>query len=291
MNTYKLFFDTDCDITPEIAKKYDAGLISMPYAVEGEEIYPYVTWQTFDVKGFQNMLRKGTIPTTSAITVEEYKRYFEPFLKEGKDILYIHFSRAMTVTFTNCDQAIKELKEKYPDRRIELIDTKAITLGSFYLCLEMAELYASGKSIDEMLKWAETEIDHAAFYFFADNLKFFARSGRVSGFSAFMGGMIGIKPIIYINNEGKMVSIDKAIGRKKALDKIMDYMDKVGDDVANHKIIIAHADSMNLVEELIALCKAKYGDNLDILVEDINPTAGSHCGPDCAGIAFHAKHR
>lgn len=291
MNTYKLFFDTDCDITPEIAKKYDAGLISMPYAVEGEEIYPYVTWQTFDVKGFQNMLRKGIIPTTSAISVEEYKRYFEPFLKEGKDILYIHFSRAMTVTFTNCDQAIKELKEKYPDRRIELIDTKAITLGSFYLCLEMAELYASGKSIDEMLKWAETEIDHAAFYFFADNLKFFARSGRVSGFSAFMGGMIGIKPIIYINNEGKMVSIDKAIGRKKALDKIMDYMDKVGDDVANHKIIIAHADSMNLVEELISLCKAKYGENLDILVEDINPTAGSHCGPDCAGIAFHAKHR
>lgn len=291
MNTYKLFFDTDCDITPEIAKKYDAGLISMPYAVEGEEIYPYVSWQTFDVKGFQNMLRKGVIPTTSAISVEEYKRYFEPFLKEGKDILYIHFSRAMTVTFTNCDQAIKELKEKYPDRRIELIDTKAITLGSFYLCLEMAELYASGKSIDEMLKWAETEIDHAAFYFFADNLKFFGRSGRVSGFSAFMGGMIGIKPIIYINSEGKMVSIDKAIGRKKALDKILDYMDKVGDDVANHKIIIAHADSMNLVEELISLCKAKYGENLDILVEDINPTAGSHCGPDCAGIAFHAKHR
>lgn len=291
MNTYKLFFDTDCDITPEIAKKYDAGLISMPYAVEGEEIYPYVTWKTFDVKGFQNMLRKGVIPTTSAISVEEYKRYFEPFLKEGKDILYIHFSRAMTVTFTNCDQAIKELKEKYPDRRIELIDTKAITLGSFYLCLEMAELYASGKSIDEMLKWAETEIDHAAFYFFADNLKFFGRSGRVSGFSAFMGGMIGIKPIIYINSEGKMVSIDKAIGRKKALDKILDYMDKVGDDVANHKIIIAHADSMNLVEELISLCKAKYGENLDILVEDINPTAGSHCGPDCAGIAFHAKHR
>ena len=142
-----------------------------------------------------------------------------------------------------------------------------------------------------MLKWAETEIDHAAFYFFADNLKFFGRSGRVSGFSAFMGGMIGIKPIIYINSEGKMVSIDKAIGRKKALDKIMDYMDKVGDDVANHKIIIAHADSMNLVEELVALCKAKYGENLDILVEDINPTAGSHCGPDCAGIAFHAKHR
>ena len=288
---YTLFFDTDCDITPEIAKKYNAKLISMPYTIDGNEIFPYVDFEEYDAKGFFESLRKGALPTTSALPVSEYLKYFEPVLQEGKDILYIHFSRAMTMTFNSADEAIRQLLEKYPGRRIELIDTKGITLGSFSLCLQMGELYNQGKSIDEIKQWAIENVDKTAFYFFADNLKFFKRSGRVSGFSALMGNLIGIKPIIYINEEGKMVSLDKVQGRRNALKKILEYVIALEDHIKDYPVIVAHGDAMYLVDEFVAMMKAQFGDDLNIMVEDINPTAGGHCGPDTLGVTFHAKHR
>ena len=288
---YKLFFDTDCDITPAIAKKYDAGLISMPYSVKGEEIFPYVDFEEYDAKEFFLMLRKGVIPTTSALSKEEYLKYFEPVLKEGKDILYIHFSRAMSATFIGVDAAIAELKEKYPERRIELIDTKGITLGSHVLCQAMGDLYLQGKTIEEIKAWADENVLKQGFYFFADNLKFFAKSGRVSGFAAFMGGMIGIKPIIYIGDEGKMVSVNKAVGRKKALEKILQYVIDLEDHIKDYPVVVAHGDAMYLVDEFCDMLRKQFGEDLKITVIDINPTAASHCGPDTLGVTFHAKHR
>ena len=288
---YTLFFDTDCDITPEVAKHYGAKLISMPYAVNGEEIFPYVDFETFDAHAFMDSLRKGALPTTSALPPAVYVHYFEPELAKGNDVLYIHFSRAMSATFQNVDAAIQELKEKYPDRRVELIDTKGITLGSYSICKQLGDLYLEGKSIEEMRQLSTDIVNKTAFYFFADNLKFFARSGRVSGFSAFMGGMIGIKPIINIDDEGKMVSVNKAVGRKAALDKIMNYVIELEDDIKNYPVVIAHGDAMHLVESFSKMLKARFGEDLKIEVIDINPTAGSHCGPDTLGVTFHAKHR
>ena len=287
---YKLFFDTDCDITPEVAEHYHAGLISMPYVID-EEIYPYQSFKKFDAHEFYQMLRGGVLPTTCALSKQQYLDYFEPVLKEGLDILYVHFSRVMTVTFTVCDEAIKELLEKYPNRRIELIDTKGITLGSYSLCKQMGDLYLAGKSIDEIKKWAETGVDQTAFYFFADNLKFFKKSGRVTGFKAFMGGMMGVKPIIYIGENGKMTSIGSAMSRRKAIDKILEYVDELQDDIKNYPCVIAHSDAPYLVDEVKAKLHEKYGEDLKIEVIDVNPTAGSHCGPDALGLTFHAKKR
>ena len=289
---YQLFFDSDCDVSLEIANKYHAKLISMPYTIKGEEIAPYKDWEVFDYKAFNNALRAGDAdPTTMALNVNEYLAYFEPVLKEGKDILYVHFSRKMSATFNSCDAAIKQLLEKYPERRIQLIDTKGITICSLLSCLRIGDLYLEGKSIDEIVAVSDEIIDHSAAYFFADNLKFFARSGRVSGFSAFMGGMIGVKPVIHISKEGTMVSIDRAVGRKKVLEKIMDYVVKKEDHIKDYPIIIAHGDAMYLVEEFTKMLKEKFGDDIKYMVIPVNPTAGCHCGPDVLGISFHAKER
>ena len=287
---YKLFFDTDCDITPEIARRYDAGLISMPYVVE-EEIYPFKDSDTFDYKAFYKMLRSGVLPTTCALSKAQYIEYFEPTLKEGKDILYVHFSRVMTVSIDVCEEAIKELLEKYPGRRIQLVDTKGITVGGYVCSLEVAKLYKAGKSIDEIVEWAKTGIDQMAFYFFADNIKFFKKSGRVTGFKAFMGGMMGVKPLIYIGENGKMTSIGSAMSRKKAIDKILEYVDELQVDIKKYPCVIAHSDADYLVDDVKAKLHEKYGEDLKIEVIYVNPTAGSHCGPDALGLAFHAKKR
>ena len=288
---YTLFTDTDCDITPEIAARYGYKLISMPYTIEGEQVFPYVSFKEFDYKAFYNRLRKGIIPTTSALSPVEYVNYFEPEFKAGRDILYVHFSAAMTATFNSMRLALEELAEKYPERKLYQIDTKGITLGSYNICLEIGEMNKNGASIEDIQKWAEVEIDKTAFYFYADDLKFFGKSGRVSGFAAFFGNVIGLKPIIYIGNDGKMTTKDKCRGRKNALQKLLQYVIDLEEDIKDHRVTIAHTDALEIAEEFGNMMKAHFGEDLKIEYEVVNPTAGSHCGPNAMGVSFHAKHR
>lgn len=289
---FRIFTDTDTDFTPELAKKYGYTLISMPYSEkEGEEVYPYVDFETFDGKAFYNSLRKGLLPKTFALSPKKYVQYFEDAFKNGQDVLYVHFSRVMSGTFNAMDIAIKELKEKYPDRKVYTVDTKAITIGSYSIVKKIGEMYVDGASIEQILEWAKTEVDKYAVYFYADDLKFFARSGRVSGIAATMGGLLGIRPILTMNSEGKMVSVAKAKGRKATINKIFDYVEELKEDILSHPVVIGHADAIELAKQLEKELKARYGDNLDTEIVQVNPTAGSHCGPDTVGISFYAKHR
>ncbi|MBE6143082.1 MAG: DegV family protein [Erysipelotrichaceae bacterium] len=286
-----LFTDTDTDLTPEEAIYYGYKMISMPYIVKGKEIKPYVDFKTFDSHSFYNSLREGLLPTTCALNSEEYKKYFEEEFKKGNDILYVHFSKAMTCTFDSMNIALEELKTMYPERKFYTIDTKAITIASLNIVKEVGDMYKQGKTIEEILSWAETEVDHFAQYFYADNLKFFKRSGRVSNIAGVMGDLIGIKPIIHMSSEGKMVNVAKVKGRIKALQAIISYMEELGDDIENHRIIIGHTDALELANKLEEMIIDKFGNNLKIEYAVVNPTAGSHCGPDGVGVSFHAKHR
>lgn len=287
----KLFTDSDTDMTLEDCEKYGYQLISMPYTIDMKTTYPYKDFTHFEARPFYDLLREGVLPTTSALNVEEYKAYFEPVFQNGDDILYVHFSKAMSGTFNALNLAIEQLKEKYPDRTLYTIDTKAITIGSNNIVKEIGDLYKQGATIDEILKWAETEVDKFTCYFYADDLKFFKRSGRVSGIAATMGQMLMLKPIIYMGSEGKMESIDKAIGRSKALQKIISYVTKLQDNIKDHRVIIGHTDLEAVALQLGEMIKEQFGDDINIEYVDVNPTAGSHCGPNAVGISFHAIHR
>ncbi len=286
-----LFTDTDTDITPAKAKEFGYHLISMPYSIDGKTTYPYEDFETFDAHAFYNQLRGGVLPKTSAISAERYRHYFEPHFKNGDDILYVHFSAAMTATFDAMDIAVKELLQEYPERHFYTIDTKAITILSLIIVEEIGDLYKAGKTIEEIQAWAATEIDKFAVYFFADDLRFFKASGRVSGLAGTMGTLLGIRPIIHMSSEGKMVNIGKEKGRNKALARLIQYAEELGEDIDKHRIIVGHSDAPELANEAIRLLKEKFGEHLRIELVDVNPTAGSHCGPSTVGICFHAKHR
>jgi DegV family protein with EDD domain len=285
------FTDTDCDITPEIAKEYGFQLISMPYIINEVETKPYEDFDEFDAKSFYNSLRNGVLPKTCAISPGKYIEYFEPHFAQGNDILYVHFSKAMSGTFSSMNIALEELKEKYPERKFYSIDTKAITVLSYLIIKEIGKLYKEGKSIEELLAWANENVDKYAIYFYADDLKFFKLSGRVSNFSATMGNILGIHPIIHINQEGIMTNVAKSKGRISTLNKILTMVDEIQEDITKHPIVIAHTDAPELAEKLAEMVKQKYGENVKIDFVMVNPTAGAHCGPNCVGIAFHAKHR
>ena len=287
----KLFIDSDCDFTLEDAKYYNATMICMPFEMKGEETVPYVDWKEFDDHAYYDILRKGVLPTTSALNPDNYIEYFEPEFKKGNDIFYCHFSAAMSGSFNAMRLALNELKEKYPERKFYEIDTKGITLESYIITKKVAEMFNAGEKIEKILKWAETEVDKYACYFFADDLKFFAKSGRVSGIAGFMGGLIGIRPILTMGVDGKMGSCGKVKGRVNAIKKLVDYVEELGVDVKNQVICIGHADAMYLVDELKAALEERFGKGLKYDVVPVNPTAGAHCGPDTLGIAFYAKHR
>ena len=286
----KIYTDTDTDMNPALAAEYGYQLISMPYSIDARTTYPYVDFETFDGHAFYDVLRSGVLPTTSAISKEQYINYFIRDFAAGNDILYVHFSRAMTNTFDAMDQAIADLKKKFPATRFEEIDTKGITTISYAIVREVGDLYKAGKTLDELLECAKTEVDKFAMYFFADDLKFFRRSGRVSGLAATMGTLIGVRPLIHMSQEGKMVSVGTAKGRAKAMDYLVDKVGELGDEIEKHRICIGHTDAPELAKEIGRMIEEKYGkQNIEYVY--VNPTAGSHCGPNGVGVCFHAIHR
>ena len=285
------FVDSDCDVSLKEAKEFGCKMISMPYYVGDKEIKPYVDYEEFDSKAFYDMLREGNIPKTNALNQMDYQNYFEEEFAKGNDIFYVHFSAAMTSSFNSMHLCLEELKEKYPERKFYEVDTFGITLGAYPTTRGLMELYKKGETPENMVKWGEDMRFHYATYFFADDLKFFAKSGRVSNFKSIMGGILNIKPILYMSADGMLTSISKGKGKKGTLLKILSYMDELGDDVANYPIYIGHSDAIELAEEMSLMIKEKYGDNLDIRFVVVNPTAGSHCGPDSIGVSFHAKNR
>ena len=272
-----LYTDTDTDITPAVAAEYGYKLISMPYSVDAKTVYPYVDFTEFDARSFYDMLRRGVLPTTSAISKERYIEYFEPELAAGNDILYVHFSRAMTITFDAMDQAVAELRAKYPARRFAEIDTKGITTISYAIVRAVGDLIKAG--------------NHYAMYFYADDLKFFRRSGRVSGLAATMGTLIGIRPIIYMSAEGKMVSCGTEKGRAKAMDRLIREVAELGDNIKGYRFYVGHTDAPELAQDLGRALKERFGQDLNIEYVVCNPTAGSHAGPNGVAVCFHAVHR
>lgn len=287
----KLFLDSDCEFDLKEAQEYNATLICMPYDIKEKEIIPYVDFETFDPHAYYDMLRKGILPTTSALNPEDYIRYFEPEFAKGNDIFYIHFSTVMSGSFNAMRIALESLQEKYPERKFYEFDTKGITIEEYIIARQMAKMFNSGKTAEECIAWGNENVDKFACYFFADDLKFFAKSGRVKGIAAVMGNLMGIRPILTMGSDGKMTSIGKVKGRVNAINKLVDYVAELGEDLDKYEMIVGHADNIELAEALIKEIKTRIGENLNIIIRQVNPTAGAHCGPDTLGVAFHAIHR
>lgn len=287
-----IYVDTDSDVTPKIAAEYGFKLISMPYTINGVDYYPYKDANyVFEDKKFYDTLRSGILPSTSALNPQDYIEYFKPDFEAGNDIFYIHFSEAMSGTFNSMRLAVNDLKKEYPDRKFYELDTKSITIESLAIILEIGELLKQGKDVEFIINWAKTEVSHYATYFYAEDLKFFHKSGRVNGLTAVMGNLLKICPIIYMDENGTMTSIGKERGPKKSLARLLQYVSELGDDIKSHKIIIGHCDMPDAANQIAEMLKSTYGEDLDIMFCPVNPTAGSHCGPNTLGVTFHSIHR
>lgn len=286
---YQLFCDSNCELWHTTVEELGLNVIRMPYLLDGEELF-YDMGENTDLKAFFDKMRAGSAPKTSALNEYAYTQYFEPILARGEDIYYITFSHQMSGTFQSMKAAIAALKEKYPEREIRYKDTKMISLGSGFVSYYGALKYKEGATMDEMDAYLDTLIPNVAVYFVVDDLTYLHRGGRVSGVSKVIGNMLGIKPILYFNEEGKIINIDKVKGKKKALAKLIEFVRTKGSELDKYKMYILEADCRPEAEAFAQQLRDNFGD-LDIVIQTIGPVIGAHCGPGTIGLIFHAKEK
>lgn len=286
---YQLFCDSNCELWHTTVKELGLNVIRMPYVLDGEEHF-YDMGESHDFKKFFEDMRGGAAPKTAALNEYAYTEYFEPVLARGEDIYYVTFSHQMSGTFNAMKNVIAQLKEKYPERVIRFIDTKLISLGSGIVTYYAALKYKEGATMDELDAYIEDLAAHTATYFVVNDLTYLHRGGRVSGFSKVMGNILGIKPILYFNEEGKILNIEKVKGFKKALSTMLGYMKTKGSELDKYKVGILQADCEEEANNFAKSIKAEFGD-LDVFVQPVGPVIGAHCGPGTIGLVFHAKEK
>lgn len=287
MADYIFMTDSDSDLPFSLKQKYDIPVVYMPYAVDGKEYFDDLG-QTMDHKTYFDKMREGATPTTSALNEAAYMEYFEPILKE-KDLLFVAFSSQLSCTIQAIYAAREELLKQYPERKFIVVDTLSISAPMTLLVLKAHEMYRAGQPIEAVAQWLEDNKMRAQAWFTVEDLKYLKRGGRISSTAAALGTMLDLKPVITESREGKIVSTDKIRGRKKALNFIIDKAVENADP-AESPLLIVHADAPADAERIRDLLTAKL-PGAEIMIENIGPVIGAHCGPGTVAISFIGKER
>ena len=240
--------------------------------------------QTLNHKAYYDMMREVAVPVTSALNEETYLEYFEPILKE-KDLLFIAFSSKLSSTIQAVYAAQEKLLKKYPERKFVVVDTLSISCPMTLLVLKAHEMYRAGAPLEEVAAWVENNKLRCQGLFTVDDLKYLKRGGRISAAAATVGTMLDLKPIIVEAKDGTLQSIDKVRGRKKAIAYLADKMMEFEPDPKESPIIILHADAPEDAERARAMVSQKLPE-AEVLVENVGPVIGAHCGPGTVAVCF-----
>lgn len=287
MAAYQIVTDSCCDFTK---KQYaDLGLCYVPLTLlyKGEEHESFT--EDKELHAFYDGIRQGEMPTTSAVNPEGWATYMEPVLKAGEDVLCLAFSSGLSTTYQSAAIAAEELREKYPERKIYVVDTLCAALGQGLLVWYACKKRDAGLSLEELRAWVEENKLHICHWVTIDDLGHLKRGGRVSATTALVGGMLGIKPIIIMDNEGKLATVGKCRGRKAAMEYLANKLLEDGTDVET--IFIAHGDCPEDAAALETLCRNKRPDVKNVMTGYVGGVIGAHTGPGVLVVFFLGKHR
>lgn len=290
MNPYVFMTDSDSDLPFRYVDDLGLSMVCMPYMVDGQE-YMDDLGRDGKQKEYFDSMRAGAAPSTSLLPMGAYLEIFEPVFESGRDILFVAFSSQLSGTINNIYAAREELLEKYPDRKMIVVDTLSISAPQSILILKAHELYRQGKSMEEVAQWLESNKLRAQAWFTVDDLKYLRRGGRISAVAAAMGTMLDLKPIITENREGKLVSTDKVRGRKAALRFIADKAAENMDDPANAMTVIMHADAPEDAARLEKLLRERVPQLGEVQTWFVGPVIGAHCGPGTVAVCYFGKER
>lgn len=284
---FVIITDSASDLSPERAKEYGVSLIPLTVTVEGSEPVPDTE---ADKKELYAELRAKKSATTSAINYEAALEAIGAEVGAGNDVLYIGFSSGLSSTASTGILVCKELSEQYPDRKVYGVDSLCASLGEGLLVYLAAKKRDSGASIEEVRDYVEDTKLHLCHWFTVDDLFFLKRGGRVSAATAVVGSMLSIKPVMHVDNEGHLINVGKARGRKASLEALVNKMAETAIDPASQTVFICHGDCIEDAEYTANLIRERLGVK-DIMIDYTGAVIGSHSGPGTLAIFFLGTHR
>lgn len=286
---FDIITDSSCDMPEEYLQTNDVVCVKLGYTLEGEN-YEGEEGKHLSPEEFYAKVRGGAMPTTTQVTGETAKTYIEKSLKNGRDVLVVAFSSALSGTAGSFMVAQRELSELYPERKIFVVDSLCASMGEGLLLDYALKKAETGASIEETAAYLEDLKLHICHYFTVDNLFHLRRGGRVSTATAIVGSLLKIKPVMHVSNEGKLVAIGKAMGRKKSLHELVDLLVADKDMDENDPIFISHGDCMEDVEYVKRLLQERI-PGVQIYVHYVGAVIGSHSGPGTVAIFNKGKKR
>ena len=289
MSKFIISSDTTCDLTSEFCKENNIDIHPLFYHFNDSIIYGKD--QNLEPSDFYSRMRNGELPTTMATNPEDSKELFKKRLDEGYDIIHIAFSSALSSSCQNAALAANELSEIYKDRKITVIDSLGASLGEGLLVYKAVNYANAGHSYEETVQYINDTILHISHQFTVDDLFHLHRGGRVSKASAIIGTLVSIKPLLHVDNEGRLTAVGKTRGRKKSLIALVDKMAATMGTRDNETIMISHGDSYEEAEYVKELILSRFSNVKNVIINYVCPTIGARSGPGTIALFFEADER
>jgi DegV family protein with EDD domain len=285
--SYILASDATFDLPMELVNRFDIQVVPMAFTLDGQEILHYPDERNMTTEDFYKALKEGKTSSTSQINPTTYVDFFTPYLEKGEDILYVAFTSGLSGTYQSALIAKDMLLEDFPERTIEVVDSLCASAGQGYLLYLVGKRYVEGMSLADLTQWTVDNRGRVAHWFTVDDLFHLNRGGRLSTAEAIMGTALKIKPVISVDEEGKLYVENKVRGNKKAqeymLGKINDTMDE-----SETTIFVGHGDAeeraLELKEKILERTPVK-----EVIITKIGPVIGSHTGPGMLAVLFLEK--
>ena len=284
--SYQIITDSCCDFTEAQYNQWDVLSAPLTVTYHGESHENFSREE--DVKAFYDQLRGGVMATTAAVNPDGWAKVMEPALKEGKDVLILAFSSGLSTTYQSAVIAAKELREVYPERTINVVDTLCAALGQGLLVWYAVQKRDAGMSIDELTAWVEANKLNVCHWVTVDDLSHLKRGGRISATTAIVGTMLNIKPIIHVDDDGHLINTAKVRGRRTAMEYLVQKLQEANTE--QDTVFIAHGDCPEDAAALEALVREKT-DVKNVITGYVGPVIGAHTGPGVLVLFFLGAHR
>ncbi len=287
MNKYVIVTDSSADLTQSIIEDSELVTLQLDVLMEGEESKPNCD---VDIKEFYTKLRSKKNATTSAVNIDAFTSIFEPYLAEGTDVLYLGFSSGLSGTYNAGLVAAKELAEKYPERKVYAIDTLAASLGEGLLVYYAVKMKNDGADIDSVRDFIEGNKLNLCHWFTVDDLFFLKRGGRVSAATAIVGSMLSIKPVLHVDNKGRLINVSKARGRKASIDALFEKMKDTAIEPEKQVVFISHGDAIEDAEYLANRIRTELKVP-EVKIGYVGAVIGAHSGPGTLALFYLGTER
>jgi DegV family protein with EDD domain len=289
--SFCIITDSASNLPKTYADKNNVGIISLKYMLDGEEFDSYVENENDDsLKSFYGRMRDKASTSTSNINAATFEERFTEVLDKGMDILYVSFSSGLSSSYSFAQSTGDELAEKYPDRKIYIVDSLCVTYGLGLLIDYAVKMRDAGKSMEEIRDWLEANKKNIVHLFTVDDLVYLKRGGRISPATAMVGTLLGVKPVMHVTNEGKLEKYDKIQGRKKSLASLTDKLAELITNPKEQTVAVVHGDCEEDAQYVSKLINEKTGAK-EIITAYLTPIIGAHSGPGTIAIFFIGKER